>query len=164
MFLISELESSISGNTKKYKILLIFRLKSFISENIRIFFAGGSFFSVFGFGMVSALVSSYIYYLVLIKLNWKKVQSKQKHALGIIFKISKTLRSEPLFVNVNVLVVYKINIFKSAQFMQKMKNKNSPHIFPKQFSVPCHAYPTNISLINFPLPQTLFKFHGLLYQ
>ena len=69
MFLISELESSISGNTKKYKILLIFRLKSFISENIRIFFASGSFFSVFGFGMVSALVSSYIYYLVLIKLN-----------------------------------------------------------------------------------------------
>ena len=69
MFLISELESSISGNTEKYNILLIFRLKSFISENIGIFFAGESFFSVFGFGMVSALVSSYIYYLVLIKLN-----------------------------------------------------------------------------------------------
>ena len=41
--------------------------------------------------------------------------------------------------------------------MHKIKNKNVPHIFLKLFDVPCHAYPTNFSLINFSVPRTFLK-------
>ena len=41
--------------------------------------------------------------------------------------------------------------------MHKVKNKNVPHIFLKLFDVPCHAYPTNFSLINFSVPRTFLK-------
>ena len=94
--------------------------------------------------------------LVLIKL--KKIQSKQKHALRIIFNQSKTSPSEPLFLSLNVLNVYQINIFQSVQFMHKIKNKNVPHIFLKLFDVPCHAYPTYFSLITFSVPRKTTRF------
>ena len=90
------------------------------------------------------------------KIKLKKVQSEQKIALCIIFNQSQTSPSGPLFLTLNVLNVYQFNIFQSVQFMHKMK-KNVPHIFLKPFSVPCHAYPTNFSLINFSVPGTFLK-------
>ena len=42
------------------------------------------------------------------KIKLKKVQSKQKHALRIIFNQSKTSPSEPLFLSLNVLNIYQI--------------------------------------------------------
>ena len=69
------------------------------------------------------------------KAKLKKAPSKQSHVLRIIFNQSKTSPSEPLFLNLNVLNVYQINIFQSVQFMHKIKNKNTPHIFLKLFSV-----------------------------
>ena len=91
------------------------------------------------------------------KTKLKKVQGKQKHALRVIFNQSKTSPSEPLFLSLNVLNVYQINIFQSMQFMHKIKNKNVPHIFLKLFDVACHANPTNFSLISFSVPQTFLK-------
>ena len=91
------------------------------------------------------------------KTKRKKVQSKQKQALRIIFNQTKTSSSEPLFLSLNVLNVYQINIFQSVQFMHKINNRNFPHIFLKLFDVPCHAYPTNFSLINFSVPLTFLK-------
>ena len=41
--------------------------------------------------------------------------------------------------------------------MDKIKNKNVPHVFLKLFGVPCHAYPTNFSLINFLVPRAFLK-------
>ena len=41
--------------------------------------------------------------------------------------------------------------------MHKIKSKNVPHIFLKLSDVPCHAYPTNFSLINFSVPRTFLK-------
>ena len=41
--------------------------------------------------------------------------------------------------------------------MHKIKNKHVPHIFLKLFGVPCHAYPTNFSLINLSVPRTFLK-------
>ena len=91
------------------------------------------------------------------KTKLKTVQSKQKHALRIIFNHSKTSPCEPFFLNLNVLNVYQIIIFQSVQFMYKIKNKDTPDIFLKLFDVPCHPYPTNFSLINFSVPGTFLK-------
>ena len=91
------------------------------------------------------------------KIKLKKVQSIQKHALHIIFNQSKTSPSEPLFFSLNVLNFYQINIFQSVQFVHNIKNKNVPHIFLKLFSIQCHVYPTNFSLINFSVPRTFLK-------
>ena len=41
--------------------------------------------------------------------------------------------------------------------MHKIKNKNTPDIFLKLFGVPCHAYPTNFSLMNLSVPRTFLK-------
>ena len=38
---------------------------------------------------------------------------------------------KPLFLSLNVLNVYQINIFHSVQFMHKIKNQNIPHILLK---------------------------------
>ena len=83
------------------------------------------------------------------KTKLKKTQSQQKHALRIVFNQFKPSPSEPPFLHLNVISVYQINIFQSVQFMRKIKNKNTTHIFRKLFRVTCHAYPTNFSLINF---------------
>ena len=92
------------------------------------------------------------------KTKLKKVQSRQKRALRIIFNQSKTSPSEPLFLWLYVLNVYQINIFQSAQFMRKIKNKNVPHIFLKLLGVPCMpCLSTNFSLKNFLVPRTFLK-------
>ena len=75
--------------------------------------------------------------LVLTKL--KKVQSKQKHALPIIFNQFKTSPSEPLFLNLNVLNFYKINNFQSVQLMHKIETKILIISLLKLFGVPCHV-------------------------
>ena len=94
------------------------------------------------------------------KSKLKKVQSKQKHALRIMFNQFKTSSSEPLFLSLNVFNVYQINIFQSVQCMHIIKNKNVSHIFLKLFGVPCHAYLPNLSSINFSVPRTFLKLHG----
>ena len=57
------------------------------------------------------------------KTKLKKVQSKEKHTLRIIFNQSKTSPFEPPFLSLNVLNVYQINIFQSVQFMHKIKKQ-----------------------------------------
>ena len=63
--------------------------------------------------------------------------------------------SKPPFLSLNVLSVYQF--IQSVQFMSKIKNKNTPHVLPKLYGVPCNAYPTNFSLMNFSLPRTSLK-------
>ena len=90
------------------------------------------------------------------KTKLKKVQSKQKHALRIIFNQSKTSPSEALS-QLKCTKFYQISVFQSVQFMYKIKNKNNTHIFLNFFGVPCHAYPTDFTLINFSVPRTFLK-------
>ena len=75
----------------------------------------------------------------------------------MLYVLPKISPSEPLFLSLNVLNAYQINIFQSVEIMHKIRNKNVPHMFLKLFTVPCHAYPTNFSLINFSLPRTFLK-------
>ena len=63
------------------------------------------------------------------KTKLKKVQSKRKHPLRIIFNQSKTSPPGHLFLNLNVESVYQIDIFQTVQFMRKIKNNNVPHNF-----------------------------------
>ena len=91
------------------------------------------------------------------KIKLKKNQIIQKNALHIMFSQSKTSPSEPHLFSLSVLNVYQINIFQSLQFVHKIKNKNVLHIFLKLFSVQCHVYSTNFSLINFSVPRTFLK-------
>ena len=79
------------------------------------------------------------------------------HVLRVIFNQFKTSSPEYLFLSWNVLNVYQINVFQSAQFMHKIKNKNILHLFLKLFIVPCHAYPTNFSSINSSVPLIFLK-------
>ena len=74
-----------------------------------------------------------------------------------MFNQSNTSPTEPLFLSLNVVNLYQVNIFQSVQFMHKIKSQNVPHIFLKLFDVPCHVYPTNFSLINFSVPRTFLK-------
>ena len=48
------------------------------------------------------------------KTKLKKVQSKQNHALRVILNQSKASPSESLFLNLNVLTHYQVNIFQSV--------------------------------------------------
>ena len=79
-------------------------------------------------------------------LRWlKSYLNDQKQFIPFEHNSIKTSPSEPLVLSLNILNVYQINIFQSVQFMQKIKNKNVPHIFLKLFGISCHAYPTNLS-------------------
>ena len=69
------------------------------------------------------------------KSKLKKVQSKQRHALRRILNQSKTSPSKPIFLDLNILNVWQINIFQYVQFMDKIKNKSTSHNFLKIFYV-----------------------------
>ena len=91
------------------------------------------------------------------KTKLKKAQSKQKHVLRIIFNQSKTLPSEPIFLNLNVLNIYQINIFQSVQNLCiKLKKKCSAYL-PKTIwcTMPCvsHQFLLNklLSTTNIPI-------------
>ena len=103
-----------------------------IAKNIRLLYQGKHYLDD---NCVKQICFAYIHaYLNYANIAWanthktklKKVQSKQKHALRIIFNQSKTSPSEPLFLSLNVLNVYQINIFQSVQFMHKIKTKMFP--------------------------------------
>ena len=53
----------------------------------------------------------------------------------------------------------KLTSFNMCNSCIKKKNKNVLHIFHplKLFHAPCYVYPTNLSLINFSVPQTFLK-------
>ena len=134
-----------------------------IAKNIRLLYQGKHYLDEKCLKQIYfAYINAYLNYASIAwacthKTRLKKLQSKQKHALRIIFNQSKTSPSESLFLSLNVLNVHQFNIFQSAQFMHKIKNKNALHNFLNLFGVPCHAYPTNFFLINFLVPRTLLK-------
>ena len=92
-------------------------------------------------------------YANLIKLCFFKKKNNPKFGISvfccsIFIWFIKTKLKKPkvnknmLFLSLNVLNVYQINIFQFVQFMHKIKNKNIPLIFLKLFGAPCRAYPT----------------------
>ena len=93
------------------------------------------------------------------KTNLKNIKSKQKHALRIIFNQSKASSSEPLFLCLNILNVYPIDIFQSVQFVHQ-KPKYSvyfPETIRRTMSCSCHKFLLNKLLNTTTIPKHCVK-------
>ena len=63
------------------------------------------------------------------RLNLKKILTKQKHAVRIIFHGEKEAQARPLLREIHDLNVYQIDILQILTFMQKVKNATIPELF-----------------------------------
>ena len=82
------------------------------------------------------------------KTNLKKIHSKQKHALRILYNKDRYNHTKELFSSWNVLNVYKLNLLNTSIFMHKIKNGTVPAAFHTTFKMPSHSYPTRLSSVN----------------
>ena len=62
-------------------------------------------------------------------------------------------------VRMNVLNIYKLNIYQILNFMFTMKTNTAPCIFESQFTEIRHRYSTRFSKNSFEESQTKFLFH-----
>ena len=63
------------------------------------------------------------------KTNLKKIHSKQKHDLRILYNKDRYNHTKELFSSWNVLNVYKLNLLNTSIFMQKIKNGTALQLF-----------------------------------
>ena len=63
------------------------------------------------------------------KTNLKKIHSKQKHALRILYNKDRYNHTKELFSSWNVLNVYKLNLLNTSIFMHKIKNGTALQLF-----------------------------------
>ena len=71
----------------------------------------------------------------------KKIPTKQKHAVRIIFHAEKEAHIRPLLKEIHALNVYQINILKMLTFMEKVKIATIPRIFLNAFKEIEYKYP-----------------------
>ena len=74
--------------------------------------------------------------------NLKKINSKLKHAIRIIFNKNKFEHTREIFKERKILNTYQLNILSNIIFMHCIENKTAPSIFLTKFCKPFHAYPT----------------------
>ena len=88
-----------------------------IAKNIRLLYQGKHYLDD---NCLKQIYFAYIHAC----LNYANIAWASTHntALRITFTQSKTSPPEPLFLSLNVLNGYEINIFQSVQFMHKLKN------------------------------------------
>ena len=87
------------------------------------------------------------------KTKLKKINSTIKHACRIILNKDRMEHSEPLMNSLNILDIYKTNLFKISQLMYDVKRNATPEIMTNKFSKIDHDYPTQYSLENYKLPK-----------
>ena len=80
--------------------------------------------------------------LALIKLNWKKLLAKQKHAARIIFNQDRFTHTCPLLKTLNAPNIYQRNLLQVLLFMQKIKTNSSSRIFLHHFQTVNHKHAT----------------------
>ena len=83
----------------------------------------------------------------------KKLNSLQKQTVRIIFNKSKFDHTRELFLLGNILNLYKLNIFNTALFMQRIHTKQAPPILQEKFKLVTHHYPTRSSNLNYEKPK-----------
>jgi len=150
-FHIKSIENKISKN-----ISMLYKIKPFLNmESLKIIY--------FSF------IHSYLSYC---NIAWgstnygklKKIYSKQKHACRIIFGVNRTVNGESLLKKLNVLNVYKLNIYQVMLFTFKSKHALSPNIFHSYFTKISHKYPTKFSSDNFVIPRSYLKLSSFQIQ
>ena len=97
-----------------------------------------------------AFIHSYLNYCNIIwgstfKSNLKKLYSKQKHALRIMFGINKFAPISHRFKELGALNIYQLNISQTINFMGSVKTKTCPKAFLDQFPAISHKYQTRYS-------------------
>ena len=97
-----------------------------------------------------AFIHSYLNYCNIIwgstfKSNLKKLFSKQKHALRIMFGVKKFSPVTYRFKEIGALNIYQLNIYQTIAFMQSVKTKTCPVLFRSQFPEINHKYRTRYS-------------------
>ena len=75
----------------------------------------------------------------------KRVYSKQKHVVCIVFNNNKITHSKPLFENLNTLNVNQINIYLYFHIINKLINNQIPSILNDLIKITDHKYTTNFS-------------------
>ena len=76
------------------------------------------------------------------KTNLMPLYRKQKHAIRVINFVDKYTHSRPFFLDMKILNVFEINIYKTLSFMFKCKNKTAPFIFQSIYRLKQTKYPT----------------------
>ena len=76
------------------------------------------------------------------KTNLKKLFGKQKQAACVTFNQDRFTHACPLFITLNALNVYQINLLQVLLFMHKIKANSSPRIFLHQFQTINRKYAT----------------------
>ena len=103
---------------------------------------------------------SYIYsYLNHANIAWastlttklKPLVHKQKQAVRIVLNECRLSYSQRLFITLNALNVYKINLYQHLNFMYRLGNSDIPAIFSDIVKKPKHKYPTKFSSLNYTL-------------
>ena len=80
-----------------------------------------------------------------LKTNFKKLSSQQKHAMRIICNKGKFEHTKQLFQSNKILNMYKLSILNFATFMYKVNEKT----FLSRFQKPSHFYPNRFSEMNY---------------
>ena len=97
------------------------------------------------------------------KTNLKKIHSKQKHDLRILYNKDRYNHTKELFSSWNVLNVYKLNLLNTSIFMHKIKNGTVPAAFHTTFKMPSHSYLTRLLSVNCSKPKLGYAKAGFRY-
>ena len=86
------------------------------------------------------------------RTNLRKINSQQKHALKLVHNKNRFYHSKELF-EFKILNVYKLNLFNTAVFMYKVKNRTAPSLFLEKFEQISHSHLIRFSSGNYWKPQ-----------
>ena len=86
------------------------------------------------------------------RTNLRKINSQQKHALKLVHNKNRFYHSKVLF-EFEILNVYKLNLFNTAVFMYKVKNRTAPSLFLEKFERISHSHLIRFSSGNYMKPQ-----------
>ena len=83
------------------------------------------------------------------RTNLKKINSRQKQAIRIIFNKNKLAYTREIFKDQKILNIYQLNILSNIIFMHRVEIKTATSIFLTKLCKPSLPYPTNLSAHNF---------------
>ena len=82
------------------------------------------------------------------KANLKIIASRQKHAIRTIESNTLKRTTEKIY-KLEILNIYKINLYISLIFIFRVKNNTIPYVFHERFTDINHQYPDMFSQNNF---------------